>query len=188
MKEITMKTSLMVLGYHGTKRSYVTSILNNGFLPSTNEYDWLGDGVYFFQDAPNRARTWAADCYGSDVCVIGAEIELIDCIDLLDTGWSEFLADVYDKYLEKMKTEGISLPRQSTGAHRLDRAVLNYAVSVLNENEIIVRTIRAAFIEGNPVFPNSALFEKSHIQVVVRDTSTIKKTWIENPLQEAIYD
>jgi hypothetical protein len=64
----------------------------------------------------------------------------------------------------------------------------NYAVSVLNENGIIVRSIRAAFIEGSPIFPNSALFGKAHIQIVVRDMSVIKKIWLENSPLEVICD
>jgi hypothetical protein len=188
MKIKKMGGFLVTIGYHGTRMSLAATILSDGFMPSTNEYDWLGDGVYFFQDAPNRAREWAEECYAEDSVVIGAEIELRDCIDLIDTGWSEVLADVYDSYLEKLKSEGIPLPRQTTGAHRLDRAVLNYAVSVLNENGFAVRSIRAAFIEGSPIFPNSALLGKAHVQIVVRDTTIIKKMWLENPAMEVIYD
>ena len=188
MKIIKIDNSPIVVGYHGTRSTLATTILADGFKPSTNEYDWLGDGVYFFQEAPNRAREWAMDCYAEESAVIGAEIELLDCLDLIDTGWSELLADVYDSYLEKLKSEGIPLPRQSTGAHRLDRAVLNYAVSVLIANGIAIRSIRASFIEGSPIFPNSALFGKAHVQIVVRDTTTIRKTWIENNFVEVIYD
>lgn len=188
MKINTPSQSLEVVGYHGTRKTLVPSILKDGFLPSINEYDWLGDGIYFFQDAPNRANMWAINCFGDDASVIGAKIDLIDCIDLIDVGWAQFLADVYDSFLTKLKAERLPLPRQTTGAHRLDRSVLNYAVSVLNENKIKIRSIRAAFIEGSPIFPNSALFEKAHVQIVVRDKSVINEVWSENKILEVARD
>jgi hypothetical protein len=54
-----MNGSIQVLGYHGTSRENAIRILNNGFRVSSNDYDWLGEGVYFFQDAPMRALQWA---------------------------------------------------------------------------------------------------------------------------------
>jgi hypothetical protein len=83
--------------FHGTKRSLVRSILEEGFRISVNDYDWLGKGVYFFQDAPRRALTWARERFETETAVIGADIDLSDCIDLLDTGWTEFFADVYHR-------------------------------------------------------------------------------------------
>ena len=124
------------------------------------------------RDAPRRAEHWAVQRFG-DAAVVTADISLRNCIDLLDVGWAEFLADAHDAYVAKLKTEGIPLPRQSTGAHRLDRAVLNYAVDSLVENGHVVSSIRAAFAEGAPVYPNSALTRRAHVQIAVRDVSCI---------------
>ena len=79
-----MAEPLRAIGYHGTSRRAARVVLRDGFRTSRNEYDWLGDGVYFFQDAPNRAREWAAQRYGSDGVVIRSIIRLDDCMDLLD--------------------------------------------------------------------------------------------------------
>ena len=46
---------LQVYGFHGTSIDAAEVILREGFRPSRNAYDWLGDGIYFFQDAPLRA-------------------------------------------------------------------------------------------------------------------------------------
>jgi hypothetical protein len=35
--------------------SNARKIVVSGFRISSNDWDWLGDGVYFFQDAPLRA-------------------------------------------------------------------------------------------------------------------------------------
>lgn len=43
----------IVCGYHGTTLARADAILENGqFQLSQNPWDWLGDGVYFWQDAP----------------------------------------------------------------------------------------------------------------------------------------
>ncbi|MGB5637309.1 MAG: hypothetical protein WBM44_25005 [Waterburya sp.] len=54
---------LEVYGYHGTSLSAAQKIIEQGFNFSINDYDWLGTGVYFFQDAPLRASSWASFRY-----------------------------------------------------------------------------------------------------------------------------
>jgi hypothetical protein len=100
-------------------------------------------------------------------------------MDLLDIYWSRVLTDTYDAYLAQSKRAGLQLPRQTRGAHRLDRAVINYAVGVLAEQGIVIRSVRAAFVEGSPVYPRSALFDREHVQIAVRDLSLIEETWME---------
>ena len=65
-----------VTGFHGTSRASAGSILANGFDLSRNEYDWLGEGVYFFQDAPQRALDWARERFGREAAVVMAMIDL----------------------------------------------------------------------------------------------------------------
>ena len=152
-------------------------VLSRGFQLSSNEYDWLGDGVYFFQDARIRAWEWAQRFHDTQAAVLGARIRLEDCMDLLDIAWSRFLAGAYDSFMAKWKSSGRPLPVQKGGAHRMDRYVINYAVAVLAERGLKIRTVRAAFSEGKPVFPNSALMDHSHVQIAVRDTTLVEKVW-----------
>ena len=153
-----------------------------GFRLSRNPYDWLGDGVYFFQDAPQRAWDWARERYGSYGAVIGTQIALEDCIDLLDLGWNQVMADAYDSYVKNLRDSGQPIPVQSRGAHRLDREVINYAVGVLREHGLRVTCVRAAFGEGHPVYPDSAFFNRAHVQIAVRDVEAcIQQKWLESP-------
>jgi len=174
------KAGQVVLAYHGTQNNLVGGIIENGFKVSQNQYDWLGDGVYFFQDAPVRAKFWGNSQYGSQSAVIGAKINLTGCMDLIDVSWSHFLADIYNELIEKFKTEKVPIPVQSNGAHRLDRAVLNYAINSLQDTGVVVKSIRGVFAEGDAIYPNSALFDKSHVQIAVRDVSVIEEVWTEN--------
>jgi hypothetical protein len=175
-----------VVGYHGTSREAAERILRSGFLISRNPYDWLGDGVYFFQDAPARAAAWAYDLYGPSRIVLQATIAIRDCLDLLDMRWTRTLTVAYDGFLAQLKRAGRPLPKQrkGSGAHRLDREVINYAVGVLSEQGVNIRVVRSAFIEGEPIFPDSALFDRSHVQLAVRDTSCIANVRIHNWREE----
>lgn len=140
---------------------------------SRNDYDWLGDGVYFWQDAPRRAYLWAKELHTVSPVVLEATIKLADCLDFLDPDWFAFLSATYDQFVAARKKVGAPLPTQHGLAHRLDRAVINYAVEVLSEHGIIIRTVRAAFAEGLPAYPGSALFDRAHVQVAVRDLSLV---------------
>jgi hypothetical protein len=148
-------------------------VLSEGFKVSKNSYDWLGDGVYFWQDAPRRAAEWARSLHGGDIAVIGASIEPREFINLLDTDWMGWLAEVHDQYVTEQKSAGNPLPIQVGGAHRLDRAVINFGVEILEADGIKVGGVIGAFSEGRPVFPNSTLFDLGHVQIAVRDLSLI---------------
>ena len=164
---------VLATGFHGTHVDHVDSILSRGLRYSTNEWDWLGDGVYFFQDSPLRAREWAEVHHGtSNAAVLQATIRLEDCVDLLDIAWWPTLSSSHRHFVEREKV----LPKQTatSGAHRLDRAVLNYMVTVLGESGQAVRCLRAAFVEGERLFPASALYSRSHVQIAVRDPLLIE--------------
>jgi hypothetical protein len=168
---------MRAIGFHGTSAEAARRILSTGFEISRNEYDWLGDGAYFFQDAPARALEWAWQRFGSDAAVIGAEIDLDDCIDLLDVPWHNPLAKAYPRYKAELEQQGIPLPRQSAGAHRLDRRVMNYLIGLLETEGSVVNCVRAAFAEGASAFPGSALLNRSHVQIAARTSRVIVRSW-----------
>ena len=173
----TRGVGMRVIGYHGTSDGAARRILSSGFEISRNEYDWLGDGACFFQDAPLRAWEWARQRFGDDAAVVGAEIDLADRIDLLDVEWDEVLRESYADLLVRLQATANPIPRQTSGAHRLDRAVVNHAAGLLESLGVPVRTVRATFREGEPVFPGSALWSRSHVQIAVRDPAAINRLW-----------
>jgi hypothetical protein len=97
-------------------------------------------------------------------------------MDLLDLTWMRFLNETYDLFLNHLKVAKRPIPAQTRGAHRLDRDVINYAVGILKEKGLLIRSVRAAFAEGVPIFPTSALFDRSHVQVAVSDLKVIEET------------
>jgi hypothetical protein len=78
-----------VLGYHGCDPEFAEKLLNgdvpiDDWRPSTNDYDWLGHGIYFWEYAPERALTWTNRPTAAKDGVIGAIIQLGNCLDLTD--------------------------------------------------------------------------------------------------------
>jgi hypothetical protein len=151
---VVVAEPLRAIGYHGTSTAVAQTVLRDGFKISCNVYDWLGDRVYFFQDAPNRAREWAAQRYGDDGVVIRATIRLDDCLDLLDIKANDLLVETYNAYVELARQAGAPLPRQTAGAHRLDRVIVNLAVEFAAARYgMTIRAVRGVFGDGLPVFP-----------------------------------
>jgi hypothetical protein len=90
-----------IFGYHGTSTARADTILSEGFRASDNDYDWLGTGIYFFQDAPQRARQWAIQQYPDNPAVICSHIHLDNCLDLFDIGWQPSLKNVYHSFVRQ---------------------------------------------------------------------------------------
>ena len=171
-----------VYGYHGTSMDAAIEIIESGFKPSNNDYDWLGEGVYFWQDAPIRAKQWAQSVYPQQPAVIKSLIRLDNCIDLLDVGWIPSIRALYNRFVEDYQSSNLPLPTQNPGrskAHRLDRTFFDYAVETINLSSTRkVETIRSVFVEGENIYPSSAIYDLAHVQIAVRNTASIQKSTI----------
>lgn len=170
------KVARTVMGFHGTSRSNAIEILKSGFKPSQNVYDWLGFGSYFFDSAPTRAREWAARAYGEDAAVVAAEISLDNCLNLLDTEemW------VLREFAKAIGIDQMNI-KQQNGLNGRDCFLLNSVCAALEENGRQISSIRAAFSEGEPTYPGSAIFDLAHVQIAVRDQSCISGLEILQP-------
>lgn len=166
-------------GYHGTSAEAAQAIMLEGFKLSRNRYDWLGDGVYFFQDGHARARTWAQERW-PDAAVTEVGIELEDCLDLLDPAWFEVISNAFDAVVAAYAARGQPLPRQHGLVHGMDRVVINYACTLLEQEGMRVASVRGAFQEGRPAFPGSALTCLAHVQIAVRDLTALSSLQVHN--------
>ncbi len=189
MRHLTYQRT--VVGYHGCDSAVAKQVLAGqaGLKVSRNAYDWLGEGVYFWEHGPRRAYEWAieqARLVGTKVrapSVIGAKINLGVCLDLLDTANTRLLGSWYARFRYFMRQNGIPMPRNRDprGIRHGDRvlrfrdcAVIDYALSRLAKTErIAYQTVRGVFVEGGPAFPGSKIAVKSHIRIAVRDSECI---------------
>ena len=175
-----------VLGFHGLDEIVGRKVLNaeDTLIHSTNDYDWLGHGVYFWENSPERARQWANACSNRNSSpvkspfVIGAIIDLGICFDLLDKYWIDRLRDAYDLLVLSLEENGHAIPEnQAWGTNDmdfkkrdLDCAVIRFAIQLAELEGIKIDSVRAAFWEGFPVYPGAGFRTHNHIQLCVINT------------------
>lgn len=174
----------LIFGYHGCDESVARMIFEGGHLrPSMNPWDWLGHGIYFWERSLTRAMNWAdelAQLPNSPIkrpTVIGAIINLGNCLDLADPESAELVTRAYQHFVNKFRTSGIELPR-NTGAESkarfLDCAVMNHLHSLRESaGQPAFDTVRGFFNEGQPVYPTAGLRSLDHVQVCIRNPRCI---------------
>lgn len=174
----------IVVGYHGCTENFARDLLLgtvpiSEWQPSTNRWDWLGNGIYFWEHSPARALRWAQERYRKReqvASVIGAILQLGRCFDLLDESVTAILADSYKELAGAFAEKGRSLPRnrgRETKQRDLDCLVINRCLDELQKQGVEYDTVRGAFLEGKPAYPGSGFSRESHIQVAVRNSACI---------------
>jgi hypothetical protein len=179
-----------VLGYHGCDRKLAQRVLAGkaSLTPSHNDYDWLGDGIYFWEHNAQRAFQFAAEVARRphpsrqtirQPAVVGAVIDLNLCLNLLDSRYIEMVRAAHTELILSSATAGIELPKNSGGRdlfrRHLDCAVLRTLHQTREDNGAQpFATVRAVFTEGNRLYEGAGFFDKSHIQLCVRDQACIK--------------
>ena len=177
---------MTVYAFHGCDESVADAVISGKMelQPSKNDYDWLGSGIYFWENAPERALRWAQEQQkrnpGSikNPAVVGAVVHLGNCLNLMDKASNQPIGEAY-KVLEVVFAEirkrlpEFKIPANGKKLHRLDALVLNTACMFAERNKYPYDTIRAAFIEGEPVFKGSAIQSDTHIQLCVRNSASI---------------
>lgn len=192
-----------VLGYHGcdkkTGRKALTGRLSLQY--SDKAYDWLGPGVYFWESDPGRALEWAkwktsrGDYF--EPFVIGAVIDLGNCLDLLVQEDLELVRSAYDSLVAVNAKSGRAMPRNKDASgdpnedktlRFLDCAVIRHLHSSLEEQSLASSeddtpipsfdTVRGLFVESDEVYPGGGFYRKTHTQIAVRNDTCIKGIFI----------
>ncbi len=134
---------------------------------SENDYDWLGEGVYFWEHAPGRALQSARERYGADGAVVAAEIRLGRCLDLADTAFTDLLREAYDGIKTSYEREGWPLPSnrgKDCKLRRLDRLVVNRVTQATDGSSgQYFQTVRCPFEEGEVVYDGGMIKTQSHV-------------------------
>lgn len=78
---------------------------------SDNKYDWLGNGIYFWEQNLERAIEWAKRRYGDTAAVVGAVLDLGYCLNLTDSFSSEYLKKGYEILKARCELIGEALPK-----------------------------------------------------------------------------
>jgi hypothetical protein len=185
-----------VTGFHGCDRDVGLSILNGkkDLLLSDNPWDWLGPGVYFWEQNPQRALQYATECAKriqfsrgniSNPFVLGATIELGKCLNLVEPESLEILRSSYEDIRKIYAEAGEKLPKNVDNKSALDCAVIKHVhQSRKLKNFEPYDTIRSAFNEGGEIYPGANFTLRHHIQICVLKTDLIKGYFLPRPLTD----
>ncbi len=182
-----------VLGYHGCDREVAEEIINHKrtFTPSDTEYDWIGPGTYFWESDPQRALEWAKEHRRKypNPAVIGAVIDLGNCLDLTNREDLDLLKVVHNSYINEQKKAGLEAaenknvpgkPDQERLLRYLDCAVIKHLHYIIENqptgpNRLApYDTVRGMFTEGGELYPGAGFQRKSHTQISVINQKSIK--------------
>ena len=176
-------SSGFVLGYHGCDSDVAERLLaGESFQFSRNAYDWLGEGIYFWEGNPKRGLEFASENAARKTthvikpCVIGAVLDVGLCMDLTTKQSLDLLAVAYETLVEQIKLTKDSLPQNySDGLRRpLDCAVVTIAHELLSFENVSVDSVRGVFVEGAALYVGAGFQAKTHIQIAIRNLDCIK--------------
>ena len=192
MIPVYSKLPNLVLGFHGCDLTTFEEVIYHGehLKKSENSYDWLGHGIYFWEQNYQRAYEWAEKSPKIKTpAVIGAVLDLGYCLNLSDSAGADVLRKGYEMLKIRCKTLGIPLPQNRCANESsdillrdLDCAVIQQIHDYNNSSEDLPRfdSVRGIFIEGEPVYDGSEFREKTHIQLCIVNPNCIKGYF--NPL------
>lgn len=190
----TSRTGL-TLGFHGTDESIVQAVLNGktDLKAKKNPYDWLGNGIYFWDNSPSRALQWATELSKrpkSNIkkpAVIGAIIDLGRCLDLLDYDNLDYIREAHQILVTTLDITDTPVPINSGKTHdllfrELDCAVIETLHTTFEvEGKPAFDSVRGVFWEGDPIYDSAGFREKDHIQICVRNIDCIKGYFLPLP-------
>lgn len=196
------KRAGLILGFHGCDQSVRDAVVKNPkemLKQSKNDYDWLGSGIYFWENNYDRALNYAKLIKGypqrgntkiTTPSVVGAVIDLGYCLDLLDSEYLKLLKAGYTMLTDINKKQGQPIPQNIPVSNesdllirKLDCAVIQ-TIHQFNEDEDrpAFDSVRGVFFEGQELYPNAGFKEKNHIQIAVRNPNCIKGFFIPREL------
>lgn len=189
-----------VLGYHGCDEEVAEAIFaGEAMRASEKDYDWLGPGAYFWEGDADRAAEWAAERVKArryiKGAVVGAVIDLGNCLDLTIRSHLELLADAYKSLASGLTRAGESLPENKgttrggtveTPLRYLDCAVIKHLHENIEADAKETRangglpifepfdTVRGLFHEGGQLYPGGGFYTHTHAQIAVRSPDSIR--------------
>jgi len=171
-----------ILGFHGCTQKIAEELLSDPFALriSAEPHDWLGEGMYFWENDPSRALDWAQKSSRSkaDPYVVGAVIDLGHCLNLMNYEMLGEVKTAHDvlqqsspsKYAQ-LKNEG---GKDNYKRHK-DCAVFDFLHELRSAADLTAYdTVRSVFWEGSDLYEGSGIKEKNHIQICVRNSECIK--------------
>lgn len=181
----------LLVGFHGCDEAVCKAIIGGRkqLKMSNNSWDWLGDGMYFWQNNYQRAWDYANNPSGTSKikkpAVLGAVFSLGHCLDLTDKQSLDLVKIAYDFYATSIRSQGKKMPLNSNPIEapnskdniirRLDCAVIKTVHNLIHqENLQPFDSVRALLPEGDELYDGAGFLDKTHIQIAIRNPNMIK--------------
>lgn len=180
----------LILGFHGCDQDVAEQVIagNETLKPSENTYDWLGNGIYFWENNPLRALKYAqvlklkSRKKINEPAVVGAIIDLGHCLDLLESHSLEILKNAYETLYTATTQDGATMPENVIDSEsgdllrrHLDCCVIQTVHDINEKKESKpYDSVRGAFWEGKELYPKAGFKEKNHIQICIINPNCIK--------------
>lgn len=195
------KHSSLILGFHGCDivvRDTILSDIKTSLEGSKNNHDWLGHGIYFWENDPERALEFATKTSKrpnskiTTPSVIGAILDLGYCLDLSKIENNKLVKESYKNLVQIYEATGLTLPANRNPAKSksnfplirdLDCAVIQM---LHTEQDKIKRfdSVRGLFPEDKPLYKGSGFRSKNHIQLCIRNPNCIKGYFLPRDLDK----
>lgn len=184
-----------IIGFHSCDMEVGLKLLNGEteLLPSENDWDWLGPGSYFWEQDPSRSLQYATENAAGKQknrkpaktpFVIGAIIELGNCLNLVDSTSLQILKESYEGLKNLVERSGEIMPVNKENNRALDCAVIRYIHKVNRDAEKpSYDSIRCAFPEGGEAYPGAMITSKLHIQICICNPECIKGFFLPRPVK-----
>ena len=182
----------LIIGFHGCEESVRDSVIAGKIMlkPSRNRHDWLGEGYYFWQNNYDRALDFARNPPGKKKfekpAVLGAVLSLGHCLDMTDKKSIDFTKFSFENLKELAKSEGKELPLNKNIKNSTDKVLRELDCSVIenvhkikgNFGALPFDSVRGMFIEGDALYEGAGFYDKTHIQICIRNPNCIKGFFI----------
>lgn len=175
-----------VLGFHGTEESVVDEVVTGKTIhlkKSDGKYEWLGHGIYFWENDPQRGLEWAqsGNPKGDIVepAVAGAIVDLGLCLDLTTRMGLDEVAQAYATLRDSYTKAGKTLPQNTGGKDQVKRELDCQVIEALHlyrKDKKLPRydSVRALFPEDGPLYEGAGFRTRNHIQLAIINTDCIK--------------
>jgi hypothetical protein len=185
-----------ILAFHSCDLRVGINVLlgNEDLKVSNNAWDWLADGVYFWEQNPHRALEYAIESSKSlqfnkvpikIPFVLGAIIDLKNCLNLTETQSLGILKNAYYSYKSIRESINKPLPQNKDANRILDCSVIKF-IHETNRKDGLENydSVRGAFPEGEAIYPTSEIKERTHIQIAIRNLDCIKGYFLPKPIEQ----
>ncbi|MDA8254060.1 MAG: hypothetical protein M0Z99_00200 [Betaproteobacteria bacterium] len=175
-----------VLGFHGTEETIVEQVVTRQIAHldhSQGRYEWLGHGIYFWENDPQRALEWAQDGNVKKKIkkpsLVGAVIDLGLCLDLTTRTGLDEITQAHATLVESYAASGQTPPSNTGGKDRFKRELDCQVIQALHlyrqeKGLAPYDSVRAPFPEDEPLYEGAGFRKRNHIQIAVINPECIR--------------